>query len=87
MCSNSAAFSASASAEAALLPVVKTWSAPASNCFFQAWMRVGWTPCWLASSLTVLSPLSARQGHLGLERRRVLLSPACHRSPFPGPPQ
>src|SRR5581483_7048667 len=56
ICSNSSAFSASASAAAALLPLPKTWSAPASSCFFQAWIRAGWTPYWLASSLTVLSP-------------------------------
>src|SRR5262249_26304192 len=74
ICSNSWAFSASASAVAALLPLLKTWSAPARSCFFQAWIRVGWTPYWLASSLTVLSPLDGGQGHLGLERRRVLFA-------------
>ena len=30
--------------EQANCEVPKTWSAPASNCFFQAWIRVGWTP-------------------------------------------
>ena len=32
-------------------------------------------------------PLEGGQGHLGLERRRVLLPLTCHRSPFPGPPE
>jgi hypothetical protein len=34
ICSNSSAFAASASAGAALLPLLKTCSAPANNCFF-----------------------------------------------------
>jgi hypothetical protein len=32
-------------------------------------------------------PLDGGQGDLGLERRRVLLPLACHRYPFPGPPE
>src|SRR5262249_18638285 len=32
-------------------------------------------------------PLEGGEGDLGLERRRVLLPLACHRLPFPGPPQ
>src|SRR5262249_48863054 len=40
-------------------PLAKTCSAPARSCRFQSWMRVGWTPYWLASSPTVLSPLRA----------------------------
>src|SRR3954454_23695963 len=34
-------------------------SALPSSCFFQPWISVGWTPCWLASSFTVLSPFRA----------------------------
>src|SRR3954470_6339337 len=32
-------------------------------------------------------PLQGGQGDLGLERRRVDLPLACHRSPFAGPPE
>jgi hypothetical protein len=52
-------------ATAAWLPLRKTWSAPASSCFFQPWIRVGWTPYWLASSLTVRPP-GGRPGPRGL---------------------
>jgi hypothetical protein len=44
ICSNNSAWRASASAETALAGLPKTSSAPASSCFFQAWIRVGWTP-------------------------------------------
>jgi hypothetical protein len=39
-----------------LLPLVKSVSAPASTCFFQPWIKVGWTLNWAARSLTVRSP-------------------------------
>src|SRR5262249_41711811 len=81
ICSTSSAFSASASVEAAWLPLLKTWSAPARSCFFQAWTRVGWTPYWLASSLTVLSPRTAARASWALNaavccfRLRAIVSP------------
>jgi hypothetical protein len=34
-----------------------------------------------------LVPLEGGQGHLGLERRRVLFPLACHDLPFPVPPE
>src|SRR4051812_9474677 len=40
----------------ALLQEVRSWSAPARGCFSQPWIKVGWTPNWLARSLAVLSP-------------------------------
>src|SRR4029077_3878839 len=59
ICSYNLAWRASASAAPTLAPLANTVSAPASSCFFQPWIRVGWTPKWLANSLTVRSPLAA----------------------------
>src|SRR4029079_2535604 len=81
ICSNNSALSASASAGGALLPLLKTWSAPASSIFFQPWMRVGWTPYWLASSLTVLSPLRAAKATWALNA-----AVCCFRLPAIVPP-
>src|SRR6186997_1802097 len=41
-------------------------SAPASSCFFQPWISVGWIECWLANSATVLSPLKAAKATCAL---------------------
>src|ERR1700733_1565748 len=60
ICSNSSAWAARASVAAvALTPLSKTVSAPWGRFFFQAVKGGGWTGCWLASLLTVLSPFSA----------------------------
>src|SRR5438874_371138 len=87
ICSNSSAFWASASAMTAWLPFWKTWSAPARSCFFRPWIRAGWTPYWLASSLTVLSPRRAAKATWALNA-----AVCCFRLPFivyplPGPPE
>src|SRR5262249_26778162 len=66
ICSNNLASRASASAEATLAPLAKIASAPASRCFFQAWIGVGWTSYWPASWLTVRSALWAAKATLAL---------------------
>src|ERR1700730_3439892 len=45
ICSNSSAWMASALTVAGLTPWLKRSSTPLSSCFFQPWMRVGWTEC------------------------------------------
>src|SRR5581483_8818796 len=68
---------------AALLPLLKT-SAPASSCFFQPWMRVGWTPNWLASSLTVWSLLWAARATWALNAAGCCFRLPALVSPFLG---
>jgi putative transposase len=49
----------------------QVWSAPASSCFFQPWIRVGWAPYWPAGSLTVRSPLRAARATCALNAVEV----------------
>src|SRR5881409_3836489 len=70
---------------AALAGLLNRSSAPPSSCFFQAWIKVGWTPCWLASSLTVLSCRKAARATWALNaavcdfRFLVIVSPFLDR--------
>src|SRR5262249_51038240 len=84
ICSKSSAFWASASDVAALPPLLKTWSAPASSCFFQAWMSVGWTPYCPASSLTVRSPLRAARATWALNAAVCCFRLPAMNTPFLG---
>src|SRR5512135_1591079 len=93
ICSNSSAWRASASAEAARAGLLKTSSAPAKSCFFQAWMSVGWTSNWPANSLTVRSPLRAARATRALNAavwtfRLPAIAPPLlgHRSSLTGGP-
>src|SRR3954454_23315595 len=62
-------------------------SALPSSCFFQPWISVGWTPCWLASSFTVLSPFRAASATCALNAAVCLcLFFAAILVPFPGLP-
>src|SRR5206468_10836187 len=78
--------SASWSAAAALAGPLKRSSAPPRSCFFQAWIRVGWTWCWLASSLTVLSPFSAARATCALNAAECCLRLPAIVFPFLGLP-
>ena len=93
ICSYSSAWRASASAAPTRAPLANTVSAPASSCFFQPWMRVGWTPNWLANSLTVRSPLTAANATWALNaavccfRFTVIVTPFLgHQSSLAGGP-
>src|SRR5262249_20593599 len=85
ICSYNWACSASWSWAGGLLPWLKRSSAPASSCFFQAWISVGWTWCWLANSLTVLSCRNAANATCALNaavcdfRFLVIVSPFLDR--------
>src|SRR5262249_10633764 len=84
ICSYSSAWRASASAVSTFAPLAKTTSAPARSCFFQAWMRVGWTPNCPASSLTVRSPLIAARATWALNAAVWCLRLPAIASPFLG---
>ncbi|VTR99041.1 Uncharacterized protein OS=Burkholderia pseudomallei GN=DO72_3911 PE=4 SV=1 [Tuwongella immobilis] len=47
-------------------PLANHTLAPSRSCFFQSWIMGGWTPNCPASSLTVLSPLSAAKATFAL---------------------
>src|SRR5581483_2103859 len=67
-----------------LVPVAKTSPAQASNCFFQPWIRVGWTSNWPASSLTVRSPLRAARATWALNAAECCFRLRAIGTPFPG---
>src|SRR5258707_14157358 len=69
-----------------LLPWLNRSSAPATSCFFQAWIKVGCTPCWLASSLAVLSPLTAARATCALKAAVCVFRLPDIFLPFPGLP-
>src|SRR5262245_46913579 len=72
------------SAEATLATLAKIDSAPASSCFFQAWICVGWTSYWPASWLTVRSALWAARATLALNPAEWTLRWSPMVSPPPG---
>jgi hypothetical protein len=57
-------------------------SAPASSCFFQPWISVGWIECWLANSATVLSPLKAAKATCALNAAMWVFRLPAIVSPF-----
>ncbi len=66
------------------LPLAKRDSAWASSSFFQPWKRVRWTPKWLASYWTVLSPLRAARATWALNAGECCFRMPAIVSPFLG---
>ena len=60
-----------------------------SSCFFQAAIWLGWTPNWLASSVSVFSPRGRRQRHLRLDDspKNSVASSLIPGPPDPAPPK
>src|SRR3954453_20385406 len=67
------------------LPLSNTPAAPSSIAFFQAWIWLGWTPYSLASSPTVLSPLSAAKATFALNVALCFCRDCFMTAPVSGP--
>ena len=87
ICSNSSAWRASASAAAALGRAAEDALGPGQELLLPAVDQRRVDAVVPGQLVDRLVPLERGQGDLGLERRRVVLPLACHRSPFPGPPE
>ena len=82
ICSNSSAWRASASAEAAWAGLPKIALGPGQELLLPAVDQRRVDAVVPGQLVDRAVPLEGGQGDLGLERRRVDLPLACHRSPF-----